>query len=82
MPRRDYVSCRWCGRHRNEVGPISHTRACGDCARVRLLENVDGIHFHSGPAFLRWRLGMAASVLDADLIEQVLAMRGLDTEAG
>lgn len=62
MPRRDYVTCKVCGRHRNEVGPLSHTRLCMDCAIVRRDENNDAIHAKSGPAFTRWRRQMAASV--------------------
>jgi hypothetical protein len=62
MPRYEYATCKVCDRHRREVGPMSWTRLCGDCARERLEENIDGIHFHRGPAFQRWRRGMAACV--------------------
>jgi hypothetical protein len=62
MPRAEYAKCKVCGRRREEVGLMSWTRLCGDCAAARLNENIDGIHFHRGPAFLRWRRGMAASV--------------------
>lgn len=68
MGRRDYATCKGCGAKRADVGMLSHTRLCGSCAKERLLENVDGIHTHSGPAFDRWRRAMAASV-GAVLIE-------------
>ena len=62
MPKPTYASCRECGRHRNEVGPISHGRLCGECA-VRLKdENDDGLHYKMGPAWARWRRSMAACV--------------------
>lgn len=62
MPRIDLKTCRHCGRHSDECGAISHTRSCADCARARLYENMDGIHLHTGPAMLRWRRSVAASV--------------------
>lgn len=62
MPRYEYARCRICGRHRDDVGLMSWSRLCADCGHHRLLENIDGIHFHRGPAFRRWRRGMAASV--------------------
>lgn len=62
MPRLAYRNCRLCGRHADEAGLMSWTRLCGDCARVRLHENIDGLHTHSGPALDRWRRGMAAAV--------------------
>ena len=62
MPRRDYTTCRKCGRHRDEVGPISHSRHCTECAWENLEENVTGLVTHTGPAFHRWRYALAASV--------------------
>lgn len=62
MPKETYARCRLCNRHRDEVGLLSHTRLCGECARVELLENVDGLHFKRGWPLERWRRGMAASV--------------------
>lgn len=41
---------------------MSATALCADCGRARVEENIIGIHFHTGPAFERWRRGMAASV--------------------
>ncbi len=59
MPRADYVCCKECGRSREEVGMLSCTRLCGDCAMRRLAENVVGIHAKRGPAFERRRYGIA-----------------------
>jgi hypothetical protein len=54
--------CLVCGKHRNEVGNISWAGNCRNCGHERLLENIDGIATHSGPAFMRWRYSIAASV--------------------
>lgn len=62
MPRRDYKTCKSCRKHVSEVGPVSHTRLCSDCADAILVENIIGISTHSGPAFLRWRRACAAAV--------------------
>lgn len=62
MPRLDYKTCKGCGRHASEVGELSHTRLCEECGTVNLYENVLGLVTHSGPAFARWRHGMAACV--------------------
>jgi len=59
MPRADYVSCKSCGRRREEVGTLSHTRLCADCATWRLERNVRGIATKTGPAFVRQLVGMA-----------------------
>lgn len=67
MGHPDYRRCRGCGRHASEVGPLSWTRQCEACGKARLLENIDGIHTKTGPAFLRWRIGMAATVLPPEI---------------
>lgn len=54
--------CKACNRHESEAGEMSATALCADCGRARVEENIRGIHFHTGPAFERWRRGMAASV--------------------
>lgn len=48
-----------CGRHRSEVGLISWRGLCATCGREKVNENVDGIHFRTGPAYERWLLGIA-----------------------
>ena len=59
MPRLDYARCRECGRPSTEVGLLSHTRLCSECARALLNENIDGIHARRGPAYHRRRYGIA-----------------------
>lgn len=41
---------------------MSATALCQDCGRSRMVANIRGIHFHTGPALLQWRRGTAASV--------------------
>ena len=62
MPRLDYKRCKGCGRHSDEVGPLSRTRQCPDCGDARLRENIEGLHKHHTPVVNRWRRGVAASV--------------------
>lgn len=62
MPRTDYKTCRLCGRHTDEVGPLSHTRLCQQCWETRLIASVVEQKQHSGPIFQHWRLRIAASV--------------------
>jgi hypothetical protein len=62
MPRPDYKRCRVCGRHTDEVGPLSHTRLCAADGIERFNRNVLGLSEHRGPEFIRWRRAMAASV--------------------
>jgi hypothetical protein len=71
MAKSKYASCWRCGAKRADVGMVSHTRLCSKCSHERLLENVDGIHSHEGPAFDRWRRAMAASV-GAVLVDDIL----------
>lgn len=62
MPRDDYKTCKECGRHADEVGPLSWARLCGDCGVGRLTENIIGLHTMTNPARDRWRRGMLGSV--------------------
>jgi hypothetical protein len=70
VPRSDYKRCRFCGRHADEVGELSHTRLCGDCAVVLLSENALGLHFKQGPAYThyarRWFMAARRTLLDAE----------------
>src|SRR5437868_4062521 len=43
MPRSDYKTCRVCGRHESEVGPLSHTRLCSEHSAQRFTENIDAM---------------------------------------
>lgn len=58
----DRTRCQVCSKHRDEVGTISHTGKCSPCGQALLTENIYGLHYHRGPAFDRWRRGIAASV--------------------
>lgn len=74
MPRDDYKTCRVCGRHASECGPLSHTRLCADDAQRLLAENVIGLAEHQGEPLLRWRLGMircAGGLIPQDLEQAV-----------
>lgn len=62
MPRTDYTTCRHCGRHADECGPLSHTRLCGDCGPALLAASVIEQVEHDGPIFQHWRARIAASV--------------------
>ena len=62
LPRADYTTCKECGRHTDEVGPLSHVRLCAGCG-VRLARQAAlDLSEHRGHYFKRWRAGMAASV--------------------
>lgn len=62
MPKPAYRTCRNCGGDREDVGTLTRSRLCIECAHLLERENNDGIHTKSGPAFKRWRRAMAASV--------------------
>lgn len=59
MPRADYRICKRCGRSAEEVGPLSHTRLCGDCGVERRDANNDSIHEGHGVGHERRRYGYA-----------------------
>ena len=50
MPRSDYKTCRQCGRHSTECGPISHARLCLDCGIANQTNALFGIAEGVGPA--------------------------------
>jgi hypothetical protein len=54
------VTCRNCGRAEREVGRISLTGLCVDCASAAMIENVNGLRAQSGPVHQRWLEGTAA----------------------
>lgn len=62
VPKPTYKRCRECGATREDAGLLSHDRLCGVCADRLVRENNDGLHYKTGPAFLKWRRQMAASV--------------------
>ena len=75
------VRCTECGRPREEAGPISTRGKCGHCATMLVVENDAGIMAGIGPAFQRWRIGMAAAVLPAELVA-VMFREGIFTDDG
>ena len=64
MPRRDYKTCKGCGRHVSVCGPLSHERYCFPCGRVVYEEN------------LRQFVQQAASEeMDPELKERLASLR-------
>ena len=61
VPRSDYAYCRHCGRHRDECGPLSRHRMCGECALERQAENIVGLATMTGHVRDRWARGMILS---------------------
>ena len=62
MPSDRRVTCKVCGRHTSECGPISWRGKCGFCAERLQAENIAGMGLKTGYPFRRWRHAMAASV--------------------
>jgi hypothetical protein len=71
MPDWTRANCQICGKHRDDVGPITWRGYCAKCARRREVDALDDLHFHRGPTFAAWRRGMAASV-GAVILDDVL----------
>ena len=71
MPDGRRVNCMVCGKHRDEVGPISWRGKCGACGPRLAEEAADALHYHRGPIFTLWRQRIAASV-GGVLIDDVL----------
>lgn len=59
MPDVRYKRCKGCGRKSDEVGPLSWSRLCPDCALARLEENMEGIRAGEGYAHERRLYGIA-----------------------
>jgi hypothetical protein len=74
MPKAGYKWCKGCGKHTNEVGPLSHTRLCVPCGKARLAAAIVEQKQHRGPTFQHWRRQIAASVgavvLDSDRADE------------
>jgi hypothetical protein len=61
MGKRRNVQCRWCSKHRDEVGPISRSGACQACAAKRILVNV-ALQCNPTPEMIdRWAAGIATA---------------------
>lgn len=63
MPKPTYAKCRECGRHRNDVGELSHSRLCTECSTARLYANNLQIHHKRGPFYERRIYGMVQAEL-------------------
>jgi hypothetical protein len=66
MPWRghDALYCQICGRHRDEVGPLSARYKCTNCADQRQRENAAQLQARQGPYFRAWRRRMIASGIE------------------
>ena len=64
MPWRghDALYCKVCGKHRDEVGPLSARYKCASCGVGRAEENARQLKAHSGPYFQAWRHGILRSL--------------------
>jgi hypothetical protein len=62
MPDGRRVNCQNCGKHADEVGPISWRGKCGKCGPMLAMQAADDLHYHRGPVFALWRARIAASV--------------------
>lgn len=60
--RRHRPTCIKCGRHRDDVGPMSNSGQCHECGMRALSENIYGLVYKQGEPLRRWREGMARSV--------------------
>jgi hypothetical protein len=79
MPHWHPWSCKVCGARQPFV-PISGTGLCPEHSRQRVAENVRGLKQKRGPAWQRWRAGMAASVIDPTLLAKAREL--LESEHG
>lgn len=63
MPWRGHngAFCHGCGKHRDEVGPLSARYKCEGCGEAAMLDNARQISASSGPYFERWRARMRAA---------------------
>jgi hypothetical protein len=82
MPDRRRATCRVCGRHRKQVGPISWGGYCGDCGRELMLDNIDAMHAKSGVPWQRYRFGLARSLLGPEAANALFAAGFFDVGAG
>lgn len=57
MPWRGHngAFCHGCGKHRDEVGPLSARYKCAACGEAAMIENHRELVAHAGPRFAHWR---------------------------
>jgi len=72
MPDFRRKTCRACGRHTDEVGPLSWSGLCAHDSVERFTDNVGQMIAREGPNFDRWRRSMAACVGGAILDDESL----------
>jgi hypothetical protein len=72
MPDHRRRNCTCCGKSSDEVGPISWSGNCLDCAKALLEENVLGISERRGPAYRRFLRGIARFA-ERELLDDRLA---------
>ena len=56
------TSCQECGRLASEVGAISWSGNCIDCAKAKASRIIDSLATHTGADFAKWRSAHAAAV--------------------
>jgi len=70
MAKREYIRCRVCGRHRDEVGRLSKRGRCVECWEKRERENALSIAAKEGEPYLhqqrRILMRAYAAILDAE----------------
>ena len=81
MPDSTRVTCKICGRHSRDAGPISWKGYCGTCGPEKAHKAAADMHHHHGEFFERWRRSMVACV-GGRLVEEVgAAGRGVGERA-
>jgi hypothetical protein len=60
--RHHYKQCKRCGVEREQVGHITGTGLCVECALTLKNANAEQLRAHAGPYFDHWRRRVAASV--------------------
>ena len=67
MPDFRRANCQTCGRHRDEVGGISWSGLCRDCALHAVGENLEALETKSGYNYRVYLRGMARWIEQATL---------------
>lgn len=77
-PRR--VHCKQCGRHIDDVGPLSARGLCEADSVGNMTQAVNAMHLGSGPIYSSWADGMqkAAARARAKLVSDDDGQLGLD----
>jgi len=62
MPDFRRAHCTRCGGHRTNVGPISWSGLCQECAIEAVVKNIAGLATKDTAVTRRWRVGLAAGI--------------------